>query len=100
VEMIMTTPLQNDRPKPFYRELEEAWNKLCEDRPWVPRMEISPTSEELLVGMKDEFFALSACDGTGPIRCSRMHFAEWAEILSNAIQEMEATRLAKLNESE
>ena len=100
VEMIMTTPLQNDGSKPFHREFEEAWNKLREGRPWVPRMEIPPTSEERLAQMRDDFISLSDCDGNRPIRCSRVHFAEWAEILSEALQEMEAARLAKLNESD
>lgn len=80
----MATPLQSNPSIPFHREFEAAWNKLREGRPWIPEMHIEADAHERLEQLRDEMKKLSEMEGNEPIRCSRMHFAEWARILSDA----------------
>lgn len=88
----MPTPLQANPDIPFHREFEAAWNKLREGRPWIPEMRIEPDARERLEAMQAELSRLAALPGDGPIHCSRLHFAEWAETIAMAL---DAIRVAK-----
>lgn len=89
----MTTKLQADANIPFHREFEAAWNELRKDKPWIPEMRMEPDARERMEAMLVEFKKLAEMEGNEPIRCSRIHFADWAETLQMALDEAQHARL-------